>query len=156
AHRTTGDARDSVRTAQSLARLLLGDVRELAYSMKHGRATALADGLRRIAELVPSPAVHVEVPPELRGRDPPSSQALLRCAQEVVTNSIRHAGACNIWLALTTTDRGIELAARDDGRGASALRPGGGLQGMRERLEELGGTLAVETGATGFAVRATV
>src|SRR5205814_679781 len=39
AHQTTGEARDNVRTAQSLARLLLGDIRETAHSMQQGRAS---------------------------------------------------------------------------------------------------------------------
>jgi len=46
AHRTSGEARDNVRAAQSLARLLLGDVRELAHAMKHGRATDLDSDVR--------------------------------------------------------------------------------------------------------------
>jgi signal transduction histidine kinase len=156
AHQSSGEARDNVRAAQSLARLLLGDVRELAYSMKHGRATDIADGLARLAEIVPVPAVHVELPPDLRVGDPRCSHALLRCAQEFVTNSIRHAGARNIWIALRASAAELELTARDDGVGARELRPGGGLSGMRERLEELGGSLVVDAGTAGFSLRATV
>jgi signal transduction histidine kinase len=155
AHQTAGEARDNVRAAQSLARLLLGDVRELAYSMKQGRATDIADGLARLAETVPVPAVHVEVAPGIQV-DPRSSHALLRCAQEFVTNSIRHAGARNVWIALRAGAAELELTARDDGVGTRELRPGGGLSGLRERLEELGGSLAVDAGAAGFSLRATV
>lgn len=156
AHRTSGEARDNVRAAQSLARLLLGDVRELAHAMQHGRATDLAEGLARLAEIVPVPAVHVEVPPGVRVGDPRRSHALLRCAQEFVTNSIRHAGARNVWIALRAGGAELELTARDDGTGAGELRPGGGLSGMRERLEELGGSLVVDAGGAGFSLRATV
>src|SRR5256885_17067338 len=106
--------------------------------MKQGRATDIADGRGRLAAIVPVPAVHVEVPAGLRIADPRSSHALLRCAQEFVTNSIRHAGARNIWIALRPAAAGLELTARDDGAGARELRPGGGLSGMRERLHEPG------------------
>lgn len=156
AHQTSGEARDNVRAAQSLARLLLGDVRELAYAMKQGRATDLADGLARLADIVPVPAVHIEVAPGLRVADPRCSHALLRCAQEFVTNSIRHAGARNVWIALRAGGAELELTARDDGAGARALRPGGGLSGLRDRIEELGGSLVVDAGGAGFALRATV
>ena len=156
AHQTTGEARDNVRTAQSLARLLLGDIREIATSMKQGRATELVEGLARLAEIVPVPAVHIEVPAGVQVGDPRSSHALLRCAQEFVTNSIKHAGARNIWIALRAGDAALELTARDDGAGARELRPGGGLSGMRERLEELGGSLVIEAASGGFALRATV
>lgn len=156
AHQTTGAARDNVRTAQSLARLLLGDIREIAFSIKQGRETDIVEGLARLAEIVPVPAVHIEVPPGVRVGDPRSSHALLRCAQEFVTNSIRHAGARNVWIALRADAAALELTARDDGAGARELRPGGGLSGMRERLEELGGSLVIEAAGAGFALRATV
>jgi len=155
AHQTSGAAHDHVRAAQSLARLLLGDVRELAYAMKQGRATNLLEGLARLAEIVPVPAVHLDVPPGLHVDDPRRAHALLRCAQEFVTNAIRHAGARNIWIALRVGAE-LELTARDDGVGAGELRPGGGLSGLRERLEELGGSLVVDAGHAGFTVRATV
>jgi signal transduction histidine kinase len=155
AHQTSGAAHDNVRTAQSLARLLLGDIREIAYSMKQGRATSIVDGLSRLAEIVPVPVVHVEVPPGV-SVDARCSHALLRCAQEFVTNSIRHARARNVWIALKASPAELELTARDDGVGARELRPGGGLSGMRERLEELGGSLMVDAGSAGFSLRATV
>ena len=50
AHQTSGAAHDNVRAAQSLARLLLGDVRELAYAMKQGQATDLVEGLARLTD----------------------------------------------------------------------------------------------------------
>jgi signal transduction histidine kinase len=155
AHQTTGAAHDNVRLAQSLARLLLGDVRQIVDSMQHGR-TDLANGLAQLAAMVPTPAVHLAMPPGLAIADARSAHALLRCAQEFVTNSIRHAGARNVWLAISAGPSSIELAARDDGVGARAPRPGGGLSGMQARLEELGGTLVIESGDTGFAVKATV
>ena len=80
-----------MRAAQSLARLLLGDVRELAHAMAQGRATDLVEGLARLAEIVPVPTVHVDVPPAVRIGDPRRAHALLRCAQEFVTNSIERA-----------------------------------------------------------------
>jgi signal transduction histidine kinase len=156
AHQTSGEAHENVRAAQSLARLLLGDVRELAYAMKQGRTTDLVDGLTRLAEIVPVPAVHVEVAPGVRVDDPRCAHALLRCAQEFVTNAIRHAGARNVWIALEVRAAELELTARDDGVGTRELRPGGGLSGLRERLEELGGSLVVDGDRGGFAVRATV
>jgi signal transduction histidine kinase len=82
---------------------------------------------------------------------------VLRCAQEIVTNAARHAGAENLWLDLEHEGGMVTLRARDDGRGARSVRPGNGLRGMRERLESVGGSLAVETAeGKGFALRATL
>jgi signal transduction histidine kinase len=80
---------------------------------------------------------------------------VLRCVQEIITNAIRHAGANNLWIELSRTGNGIAIRARDDGRGTKELRPGHGLTGMRERLEQVGGRLEIETQtAKGFSVNA--
>jgi signal transduction histidine kinase len=80
----------------------------------------------------------------------------MRCAQEAVTNAVRHAEASNLWLQLTSDGEGVRLVARDDGSARSdASSPGSGLLGMRERIESLGGKLAVRTGMDfGFTVDA--
>ena len=70
---------------------------------------------------------------------------MLRCLQEIITNAIRHAAASNLWIELSRTGNGIAIRARDDGRGTRELRPGHGLTGMRERLEQVGGKLEIET-----------
>ena len=155
-HQTSGEAQENVRSAQSLARLLLGDVREMAHSMKDDRETDLSEGLNRLVEVVPVPKVHLDLPVDLHIADPRYSLALLRCAQEFVTNSIRHGGARNVWIVLRRSPTGVELTAQDDGRGATEVRAGHGLTGMRERLEGMGGSLIVEAGGEGFLVRATV
>jgi signal transduction histidine kinase len=75
--------------------------------------------------------------------------------QEVVTNTLRHAGARTLSIALKRSGGGVSVEARDDGRGAAAVQPGSGLAGMRERIEQAGGRLQVESAAgAGFAVRA--
>jgi signal transduction histidine kinase len=51
----------------------------------------------------------------------------------------------------------VELDARDDGTGAARVAAGRGLQGMRRRLEEIGGALEMKTGpGDGFQLRATL
>src|SRR5256885_16627054 len=109
--------------------------------MKQGRATDIADGRGRLAAIVPVPAVHVEVAGGLRIADARSSHALLRCAQEFVTNSIRHAGARNIWIALRPGAPGVELTARDAAAAPARLRPGPGLPGVRGRPAGAAGCL---------------
>jgi two-component system, NarL family, sensor histidine kinase DesK len=48
----------------------------------------------------------------------------------------------------------LMLSVQDDGRGNPTLKFGNGLTGMRERIEELGGTLSVRSSATGTTVQA--
>lgn len=152
-HLTEGDARARVERAQSVTKLLLGDVRGVVGELRHPEGLDLPAALRKLADGIPSPRIHVSVAPALEIDDPVAGEVLLRCAQELVTNAVRHARAENLWLEVSQGVTGVEIHARDDGRGADALGSGNGLAGMRERIEERGGTLSVETSpGRGFTV----
>lgn len=73
---------------------------------------------------------------------------LYRIAQEAFTNIIKHACAQSAKAVLTTAEGSIKLAIQDNGKGfdigrASVTSSGMGLQGMKERIESVGGTLVV-------------
>ena len=77
--------------------------------------------------------------------DPEQGHLLLRCVQEIITNSVRHARARNLWIRLSLSQDGVAMSARDDGRGVNTVQAGNGLRGMSERLSQLGGKLEVES-----------
>lgn len=153
-HLTNEAAAEHVRKAQNTARHLLSDVREAVSELRQDDAIDLTQALRSLIEGVPSLAVHVETPPRFSVEDPRRAQVLLRCAQEIITNTARHAGARNLWLRFDYVNANLlELSARDDGRGAANFRPGNGLSGMRERLNEFEGSVTVDQAlAQGFAL----
>lgn len=156
-HRAEGEARERVATAQSLTKLLLGDVRAVVGALRSDEGLDLPAALRKLAAGIPRPRVHVEVAPGFAVEDPADAEVVLRCAQEIVTNAVRHAGAENVWLDVARNPAGIEIRARDDGRGASDVRSGNGLSGMRERFEQRGGALSFSTApGRGFSVAATL
>jgi two-component system, NarL family, sensor histidine kinase DesK len=66
--------------------------------------------------------------------------ALALTVREAVTNIQRHARARSATVAVATKGDEVVLTVADDGRGG-AIVPGNGLDGMRERLEALGGSL---------------
>ena len=79
---------------------------------------------------------------------PGVAAALLRIAQEALTNVHRHACATSVQLSLVKHRGLVELIIKDDGCGLPAVdQPavigGVGLQGMRHRIERLGGSLKV-------------
>ncbi len=143
-----------VRSAQSTARHLLADVREAVSELRQDDAIDLTQALHSLTDSVPGLNVHVVMPPRFSVEDPRRAQVLLRCAQEIITNTAKHAGARNLWLNFAYADASlVGLHARDDGRGAERVEPGNGLSGMRERLTELGGSLSLEAGMSqGFAL----
>jgi two-component system sensor histidine kinase DegS len=78
---------------------------------------------------------------------------LYRIVQEALTNVVRHSGARNAVVRLSQTYDGLDMTIDDDGHGidreisrldASSAR-GLGVIGMRERVQALGGTFALES-----------
>ena len=146
-HKASGEARARIETAQSVTKLLLGDVRGVVGSLRRdeGLGLDLPAALRKLAEGIPRPRVHIEAPAALGIEDPAVGEVVLRCAQEIVTNAVRHARAENLWLDVERTAGGIRIRARDDGCGAAAVAHGNGLAGLRERFEQRGGAVSFET-----------
>jgi signal transduction histidine kinase len=72
-----------------------------------------------------------------------TAEALLRCAQEGITNALRHGRPTAITVACRRNGASVELSVRDDGSAAPHIRFGNGLTGMRERIEGAGGRLRV-------------
>lgn len=140
-HLVDGKALEHVQQARSLAKLLLADVREVVSDMRVDDKVDLSAALRALVAGVPQPRVHLDLPATLAMSDPGRAQVLLRCAQELITNSVRHAEAQNLWIRLKLERDGVDMTARDDGRGRDEVEAGNGLKGMSERLKQLGGAL---------------
>jgi signal transduction histidine kinase len=150
-----GQAKDHVMQAKGLASALLGKVRDVVSTLREAERCDLRESLEALARSVPTPAIHLDIAPGVRV-SPVQAHALMRCAQEAVTNAVRHAEASNLWLQVTPDGEGVRLVARNDGQARpTASTPGSGLLGMRERVESLGGRLAVRSGGDfGFTVDA--
>lgn len=143
-----------------LAKQLLAQSREeVRRSVWNLRAQALngrnlAEVLRDVAAGLSSrnPAhTHVSVIGEERDLPDFIAGHLLLLAQESMTNAIKHARPENIRIALEFGENSVELRVEDDGIGfepgnAPGLAEGHlGLQGMRERMKRLGGSVKVES-----------
>ncbi|WNG25898.1 sensor histidine kinase [Cystobacter fuscus] len=140
-HSVEGPGLEHVRRAQKVARTLLREVREVVSSLREG-PLQLGPALADLTREVPGLEVHLQVPEGLSITEPATAHCLLRCVQEVITNTLRHASAHHLWIDVVSTREGaLRLHARDDGVGATALEPGAGLTGMRERFTQLGGSL---------------
>ena len=106
------------------------------------------------------PVIEIRVDGESRQLPPGVDVAVLRVAQEAVTNARRHARAGRVVVTLTFQPAAVRLDVVDDGAGFdpnNRSARGYGLSSMRSRVEQLGGTLEVESApGRGTAVNATV
>jgi signal transduction histidine kinase len=139
----------------------VADVRRLVYAL---RPPALDDlgligALRASAAQYASNGLRVSVETPQSDSLPPLPAAVevaaYRIAQEALTNVARHARAnrCTVRLALDEEPGTLRLEVEDDGRGIGEDRGSGvGLQSMRERAAELGGSITVGTPAGGGTV----
>ncbi|MGK7295740.1 MAG: sensor histidine kinase [Candidatus Wenzhouxiangella sp. M2_3B_020] len=139
--RDPGRAREEIESIRESARHALAEVREaiggfreqtLEQALDHVRASLRAADVELESEVDPDLAL------------PRQHQAMLALViREAATNIIRHAGARRARLVLECYDSAYRLVVTDDGPGR-IRSDGGGIQGMRARIESLGGMLAID------------
>lgn len=139
-----GQAAKHLSQARDVAGVLLTEIRDVVSQVRVApvdlRATLIS-----LAQAAADIDVRLILPAELGALDAPRADALLRCVQELITNTRRHASARELVIELIQAPSGeIQLNAHDDGVGSDAPE-GHGLAGMRERFEALGGSLGVQS-----------
>jgi signal transduction histidine kinase len=142
------------------ARSSLAEARRVVWALRpealeNGPLSAVIEGLVRGFSAETGIAAQDTFEGEPRELDPAADAILLRVTQEALANVRKHARASRVALTLTFLDDSIRLDVRDDGvgfepglvdRDRDGWQAGGfGLTGMRERLEQYGGTLTVES-----------
>ena len=121
------------------------EVREVAQGIHPAILTqgGLAPALRTLALRSSMP---VEVVVEREERLPePVEVAAYYVAAEALTNAAKHAGASRAWVRLERRDGLVRLRVSDNGVGGADPSTGSGLTGIRDRVEALGGSLAVRS-----------
>ena len=107
------------------------------------RAAGLAAELAAARVLLEGEGVSLQAEMDEAALAPEQETVLALCLREAVTNIHRHARATRVQVTLHGAGANWRLQVDDDGRGG-AIRPGNGLDGMRERLQALGGSLSLE------------
>lgn len=135
--------REEIATSERLASELLADIRGVVQALRDARGLDLATALQALAAPLPKPRLQLRIDEAVQLTDPAPAETVLRIVQEALTNSARHAAAQTLHVAIERAPGGLRIALEDDGRVRAPLREGNGLAGMRERIGELGGTLAL-------------
>jgi signal transduction histidine kinase len=151
------------REASELVARALAQVRDLSNLLR----PAVLDDLGLVPALhglVDDFARRTRIEATLETADPlgplaPQQEVVVyRVVQEALTNVARHSAAHSVQVRLQPRDRALRLTVEDDGRGVRGEPvPHLGLLGMRERITELGGSLAIGgVNGGGFRVEAMI
>jgi two-component system sensor histidine kinase DesK len=126
---------------ESTARQALAEVRKTITGY---RSEGFASELARAAQVLETAGVRLNRPAKAPHLTPRHEATLSLVLREAVTNIVRHAGASECSIEVSTAENRTQLVIADDGRG-DIRQEGNGLRGMRERVQELGGSLSLES-----------
>jgi signal transduction histidine kinase len=118
-------------------------LRELAHGIHPTILTdlGLAEAIRSLTAGAPVPIQLLELP---SGRvDPTAEATAYYVVAEALTNAQRHAMATTITIRVSETGRTLRIEVGDDGVGGADESNGSGLQGLRDRVDAVGGRLRV-------------
>ncbi len=146
--------RDPVRAAaeaseiQLTSRAALQQVRELVSDM---RTTTISEELAETEHILQAAHIQLHISGAAPSMLPPLMQNIISmCIKESVTNMIKHSAATDCSIRFTLTPSLITVSIEDNGIGlpdnSSDQQYGNGLNGMKERLGLIEGTLLLENG----------
>ena len=153
-------AADTLAELQGSAQHALEDLRSLARGI-HPAVLSSRGLVEAVAAMAARMPVGVQV-------DADSSVSEARFAPEIegaayfvvaegLANVLKHSGATEATVAIRAVDSWLEVTIADDGRGfeAGAVRESG-LRGLRDRVEALGGHVAIDSQSSGTKLKASL
>jgi len=139
--RDPATARRELAEAEEVARHALAEVRAAVTGI---RAAGFAAELASAALLLRTSGVQLDQHLQVSNLPESIECTLALVLREAVTNIARYAQATLARVSLTGTGDGVRLCIEDNGRGGIHAA-GNGLNGMRERVQALGGSLQLDS-----------
>lgn len=137
--RDPATARRELAEAEEVARHALAEVRAAVTGI---RAAGFAAELASAALLLRTSGVQLDQHLQVSNLPEAIECTLALVLREAVTNIARHAQATLARVSLLRTGDGVRMSIEDNGRGGITAH-GNGLNGIRERVQSLGGSLQV-------------
>jgi signal transduction histidine kinase len=146
----TAHSQEVLHQIRNLAFRGLNDTRETLHLIRniqepYHESIEVVYQLKKIFEEVTGIAVAVEWGNMKHDYGLAINKVISRIIQEAFTNSIRHGKASRILIQFWEFPREFSMTVTDNGIGAVNIVKGIGLAGMEERLESVGGTLALSS-----------
>ena len=137
-------AAELLSSAREELALGLAELREIARGLHPAiLSRGLAVALAGVAERSPVP-VDLRVDLEERPPEPVEATAYY-VVTEALTNVARYACASAARVRLDRDADGLRIEVADDGGGGAKISPGSGLEGLRDRVEAIGGRLELHS-----------
>jgi PAS domain S-box-containing protein len=139
-------AAELLRRAEEQLAVGIEELRELARGLhpsvltEDGLGAALQQLVTRVEERLP---VELDVP--AFRLEPELEVCTYYLVAEALANAAKYAGATTTAVRIAVGVDAITVEITDDGCGGACATPGGGLEGLAERVSALGGTLAIES-----------
>jgi signal transduction histidine kinase len=143
----------NLQEVRNMSREAMYDMRLLVFELRPFmlETEGLVSALRaRLAAVEGRSGLKTEVLVENERRLPiKMEEQLYRIAQEALNNVVKHAGATQVQVQLTYDESTVSMEMSDDGKGFApeeVSQSGGfGLQGIHERVQQLGGALNIQS-----------
>lgn len=165
--------RHALAEARKVLRQMSREIRTLSYLLhppvldELGLASAVKEYAHGFSERS-GISLETDIQPDFPRMPQEVETAFFRIVQESLANIQKHSGSSTAEIRLWNSQDQVQLEIRDQGRGIPAAsggnggrgqkisRLGVGILGMRERMTQLGGTLEVQSSASGTSVHATI
>jgi len=139
--KTEGEVKQNIDQCYQLAKLLLSDVREAVSDMRDKSHIDLEAAVKSMSEKVPDLSIEVDFKDAPKIENIQVADTLLKCIQESVTNTIKHSKTPTISFSLSQDKTNICLNIKSYGEMPANLKPGNGINGMKERIALLNGKI---------------
>ncbi|MDC3414034.1 sensor histidine kinase [Aquibacillus sp. 3ASR75-11] len=141
-------AKAEINDIHQTARMALKEVREMVSDM---RGIKLKEEMIHVRQMLKAANIELRIDGNPEFTDTPLlvENVLSMCLKEAVTNIVKHSQAtsCNVWIKQVPNELCIKV--QDNGKGITEemnSTQGHGIEGMRERLEFVNGSLEIESG----------
>lgn len=138
-------AKEEMAQVQDLSRQALAEIRATVGGLRIAR---LADEVEAARVALAGAGIEGVLPPDVSTVDPRHRITVAWVLREAVTNVVRHSRAHTCVVELGES----WLRVSDDGRGLGGGPEGNGVRGLRERVEQAGGSLSLGPSSEGGTV----
>lgn len=154
AEKNPQQAAKEAKEIESASRSALKQVRELVSDL---RVTAITEELVQTETILKAAGIsyYCENSGSTASLPPTVNNVLSMCLREGITNVVKHSMASRCEVLLSKKEGEVTLRIADNGIGLEGSMAGNGLSGLKERVEQLDGSLFIE-GKNGAALTITI